>query len=78
MFSKASQTVKFTVTQKYKNESYIKTWKLLTYKDMINNKNHVERKEEMLKIFMERENGIIGNYRIKSTNSTKITTDNYL
>ena len=77
LFSTQTKTIKFTVEQKYGDKIFFKSWKLLTYYDLVNNKNHLERRKYMLKTFWDIEKGRFTSYPSK-TGFPSVTNENYL
>lgn len=77
MFNKSDQTIRMKVTQKYGNKTFFKNYTLLTYKDLVNEGNYLKQKDNLLKIFWEREKGIIGNYAFTGI-MPKITNEDFL
>lgn len=78
LHSKKSQTVRIRVTQKVGNDFFYKDWPLLTYSDVIRIIDYKKINQKLVTAFMDRENGLIGDYPIKSGKIPKITNEDYL
>lgn len=78
MYSKASQTIKVTVTQKVRKRIYSKEWVLLTYKDLTRLIKSKEEAKALEKTFWAKENGTIGEYEEKVGPLPAITEKNFL
>lgn len=63
MYSRSTQTIRIKVEQTVNKKIYYKYWQLITYKELIENKNHSIRKKELEKTFWDIElRKIIGEY----------------
>jgi len=78
MFSKATQTVRFKVTQKYQTDTYTKEWKLLSYNSLIKDNTSLTQRKSLLKRFWDCEKGLIGQYPNKIGSFPKITNSDFL
>lgn len=78
MHSKSDQTIQFRVIQTYKNESYYKDWKLLTYRELVRNNNYQRQKRDMLRIFWDKERGLIGEYNLSEGNLPRPSNINFM
>lgn len=78
LHSKGSQTVRFRVTVKDRDKRFYKDWVLLTYQDTIKRCNGPSRRKEMIKVFWDREKGVIGNYPPKAGRIPTVTNSEFL
>jgi retron-type reverse transcriptase len=76
--SKNTQTIRVRVLQKIRGQEYYKDWTLLTYQDLTNIVKYKEKKNELIKTFYDRENGIIGEYPLKKGRTPKVTNEDFL
>ena len=77
MFSKSDQTIRIRVTQSYGDDTFYKDYVLLSYKEIIKESTHLQKREELLKTFWDKEKGIIGEYTLKG-GVPRITNDDFL
>jgi hypothetical protein len=63
---------------KIRNDTYLKDWVLLTYKELKNSIKKTKSDEDYMKKFWEVEKGNFGNYPIKVGSTPKITNMDYL
>ena len=78
MFDKPRQTVKFTIYQTVREKTFSKDWILLTYSDIVKSPKWDLRNKSMLYTFLDKENGLIGDYPEKVGSLPKVTNENFL
>jgi retron-type reverse transcriptase len=78
MRSRSTQTVEFTVIQKYGQDSFKRSWQLLTYSDLVSNENYLVRGKDMLRSFWDIEKGKIGDYPLRIGKRPSVTNSNFI
>lgn len=77
LYSKAAQTVAFTARQRYGQNWYEKTWKLLTYESLVKDyQKKLDQRRVMLKLFWDIEKGVFKNF--PERNDPSVANENYL
>jgi retron-type reverse transcriptase len=72
------KTIECKVVQSHQGESFSKTWRLLTYNELLSIHLRQNKKEKLLKIFWSRENGTIGEYELSKNGTPTVTHENFL
>jgi retron-type reverse transcriptase len=79
LHTKSDTTIAITVVQKFQSLSYQKTWKLLTYKDLVATAGNGIKRAELEKKYWEIENNQeIGEYPLLPGRMATVTNDDYL
>jgi len=74
----SKRSIKCKVSQTHQGEIFEKSWRLLTYMELVEMNLRQNRKEKLDKIFWERENGVIGNYELPKGGMPTVTHENFL